>query len=171
MAYFPDLSFYDYFRAENHRGAKNIGWLGSGHEFQTGTSSELILDSLWVFCKASVLRSRGIHQCDLCTPPRTVRAERNGIELLLGTAEIRVFSKESDTSTLPEHIAGKESGGLLFLRRSPPPFSVYAAPTLIYHYVNTHHYRPPQEFLHALAEGPRPPDGAYFECLKKLELE
>ncbi len=29
---------------------------------------------------------------------------------------------------------------------------VYAAPTLIYHYMKNHNYRPPNEFLEALDE-------------------
>lgn len=31
---------------------------------------------------------------------------------------------------------------------------VYAAPTMIYHYVVDHHYRPPQEFIQAVLDGP-----------------
>ena len=29
---------------------------------------------------------------------------------------------------------------------------------LIYHYVEVHHYKPPNELLEALREGPKPPD-------------
>jgi hypothetical protein len=31
---------------------------------------------------------------------------------------------------------------------------VYAAPTMIYHYVVDHHYRPPEEFIQAVLDGP-----------------
>jgi hypothetical protein len=57
------------------------------------------------------------------------RSERNGEKLLLGSSEIRVFSRNGD---------------------------IYAAPTLIYHYVNPHHYAPPGAFIQALNEGPVP---------------
>ena len=47
---------------------------------------------------------------------------------------------------------------------------IYAAPTLLYHYVSVHHYRPPDEFVRALNEGPRPPSQEYFERLQELGL-
>ena len=52
-----------------------------------------------------------------------MRVFKYGRETFLGSAEIRVQGKE-----------GK----------------VYAAPTLIYHYVAAHDYDPPQEFVEAL---------------------
>ena len=48
---------------------------------------------------------------------------------------------------------------------------IYAAPTLIYHYVAVRHYKPPDEFLQALREGPRPCSQQYFDALAKLNLE
>src|SRR5262249_15003835 len=59
--------------------------------------------------------------------------------LQLGSAEILVFGK----------------GG-----------KIYAAPNMIYHYVTVHHYKPPDEFLQALKDGPCPPEPEY---LKRLE--
>jgi hypothetical protein len=59
----------------------------------------------------------------------------------VGSAEIRVFSAAGDA---------------------------YAAPNLIYHYVRTHWYKPPEEFLRAMREGARPPSSEYFESLNKL---
>jgi hypothetical protein len=72
------------------------------------------------------------------------RVTRNGEELLLGSAEIRVFGK----------------GEL-----------IYAAPNLIYHYVSVHCYKPPEEFLQALEEGPSPPGSEYFKRLTNLNLD
>lgn len=40
---------------------------------------------------------------------------------------------------------------------------VYAAPTMIYHYVVDHHYRPPQEFIQAVLDGPRAGSDEYRE--------
>ncbi len=171
MTFFPDLSFYDYLR-DNKVPERNIGWLERGHEFERMAPSEETLDLLWSFCTISVMQTRGIHACDLCETRKTVHAVRHGVRFLLGTLEIRVFSKEGDrTSALKQRIREKESSGLILLRSSPFPFAIYAAPTLIYHYVRTHHYKPPDEFLRALSEGPRPPAHEYFERLKKLNLE
>ena len=87
---------------------------------------------------------RGIHECELCSADDSFLAERNGERLLLGSSEIRVFSKGEN---------------------------IYAAPTLIYHYVDVHHYRPPDEFLQGLNEGPIPPTEEYFNRLRDAGLE
>jgi hypothetical protein len=98
-----------------------------------------------------------------------VVAIRDGLKLLLGGAEIRVLSKEG-VSLLRQRLLAEESAGLLFLK-SAVPCNVYAAPNLVYHYVLAHSYKPPDEFLNALREEPRPPDEKYFQCLEKLQLK
>lgn len=142
MTYFEDLSDYGFLDGSPLRlTLKRVGWLEVGHFFETMAPSDETLDLLWAHCKISLAQTRGFHQCDLCDPPRTVLASRGGPRLLLGTSEIRVFS---DTSAF------------------------YAAPTLIYHYVRTHHYKPPDIFLHALRTPPSPPNPAYFDRLMGL---
>jgi hypothetical protein len=42
----------------------------------------------------------------------------------------------------------------------------YAAPEGILHYVACHRYHPPQEFIDALLNSPRPDSAAYFACLR-----
>ena len=144
MAYFKDLSEYIYGDLSYARpGTKTIGWLGIGHDFPTKPPSDEILNLLWDFCSTSVALARGAHECEFCPSGSAYFAERKGQQLLLGVAEIRVFSKQG---------------------------IIYAAPTLIYHYVQVHHYQPPDEFLEALRKGPRPPNRDYFECLEKLGL-
>ena len=39
--------------------------------------------------------------------------------------------------------------------------TVYAAPTLLHHYIEKHNYRPPQAFIDAVLWGPVPPDPAF----------
>jgi hypothetical protein len=169
MAYFPDLSPYLYFSDDLR--AKNVGWLNCGERFDTAPPSEDMLDLLWDFCFSAPIVSRGCHSCDLCATPQTIHASRNGVTLLLGTSEIIVFARESDTAVLRRRLGEAESGGLFFFRGSKFPFSVFVAPTLIYHYVEVHHYKPPDDFVQALKEGPRPPDREYFDLAKKLDLE
>lgn len=169
MAYFSDLTFYSYCQ-DNPPETKNVGWLRRDHVFETAPPLEETLDLLWNFCKVRVMETRGIHQCDLCSPPSTVSAIRSGVALLLGSAEIRVFSK-GGFFPLRQRLRDEESTGLLLLRKSAVPFSVYAAPNLIYHYVQAHRYKPPDEFLSALRDGPRTNDEKYFQFLKDLGLE
>jgi hypothetical protein len=89
--------------------------------------------------------------------------------MAFGSAEIRILSKEN-SSTIRERLRHQRTG-LLFFRKSLGTFDVYAAPNLIYHYIEVHHYKPPDEFLNALREGPRPPDRKYFKRLEELGLE
>jgi len=145
MAYFEDLSDYTYHHSYfYHPGTKNVGWLDAAHSFPKGAASEEELDLIWMYCKVSVAQMRGLHDCEWCPPAASNYAKRNEEPLLLGSSEIRVFGRNG---------------------------TIYAAPTLIYHYISIHHYKPPDEFLRALSEGPKPPSQEYFERLKELGLE
>jgi hypothetical protein len=145
MAYFEDLSDYTYADAYFYRpGTTNIGWLGLGIDFNKMEPDEEPLGRIWEYCTISVAQMRGLHLCELCSERDSNTPERDGRALLLGSAEIRVFSKSGD---------------------------IYAAPNLIYHYVSAHRYRPPDAFIRALSEGPSPPGPQYFDQLSALGLE
>lgn len=139
MTQFTDLSPYNYLRSSPAE--KNVGWIGPTSQFEAMNADESFLDRLWCYCKISVAPTRGIHDCELCDSRRTRIAERHGETLLLGSAEIRVFSSAGD---------------------------VYAAPNLIYHYVQAHGYRPPDEFIQAVQNGLLPDSSAYLERLSEL---
>ena len=133
MAYFSDLSPYKYgFFWDGVPGALNIGWLALGHAFETAQPIDSDLDLLWMHCKVAVNASRGLHACEFCSNWSTddFYATRNGEMLLLGFSEIRVIG---------------------------PSGQSYAAPSLIYHYIREHHYKPPDSFLTALRTGLAPP--------------
>lgn len=144
MAHFDDISDYHYVAEAMRPGTKNVGWLGKGQAFDKGESSDDLLDTLWQFCAISMVQTRGLHICEFCSDDESGICERDGSKLLLGSAEIRVFSLEGD---------------------------IYAAPNLIYHYVQAHQYKPPVQFVEALKLGPKPPNSAYFDRLKQLGFE
>jgi hypothetical protein len=147
MAYFRDLSPYEYgLHWGGVPGARNVGWLAPGHSFETGQALESDLDLLWAHCKVAIHATRGLHCCEFCSGWNldAFRVMRNGTTLMLGYSEIRVIG---------------------------PSGQSYAAPSLIYHYVNVHRYKPPDSFLSALRTGPAPPSKAYFEALRTRELE
>ena len=121
----------------------NIGWIGNGSEFVLAEPAEETLQAIWEHCKISIAYMPGIHRCEFCDD-FSYYAERNGEYLMLGGSEIRVFS---------------------------PRGEIYAAPTLIYHYMHAHYYQPPAEFLRALHEGPAPGSPEYFARLKELGME
>jgi hypothetical protein len=144
MAYFKDLTEYSYFHSGKRPNTKNTGWLAREYPFEKELPNSRTLDLLWSLSAVMVVATRGRHLCDLCEPHSLITAERNDISITLGSSEARIFSRQNE---------------------------VYAAPSLIYHYVNTHHYKPPDEFLRALAEVPTPPAVEYFDRLKSLGLE
>jgi len=145
MAYFEDLSEYVYLARPGQTRAENIGWLDKENLFDRQPPVEATLDALWGLCMVEVTQARGFHTCDLCSSPAPlVIASRAGNGIRLGSAEIRVFS---------------------------PSGRIYAAPNLIYHYVRTHHYQPPKEFLTALNEGPLPPNPDFFKFLTQAGLD
>ena len=123
---------------------QNVGWLSARHPFDQQEPSQTLLDVLWAFCMVFVHQARGVHICELCSSREWVREEKDGIRLSLGSAEIRVFSKDA---------------------------VIYASPNLIYHYVSAHHYKPPDVFVSALMDGLRPPMRVYFDELRKHGYE
>jgi hypothetical protein len=143
--YYADLTEYEYFRPPRQSGhawdilglfrrkattnrVLNVGWLDNEHEFRHGRIPADLLEYALKLCEAPVNQTKGLHHCPFCQESAWagsggIIAERQGPRLLLGSAEIRV--------------AGH--GGL-----------VYAAPNMIYHYMQAHQYLPPDEFIEAL---------------------
>jgi hypothetical protein len=136
MTYFQDLSPYTYTRMVATE--KNVGWLSQSIGPEIWEADDSFLDRVWRYCKISVAQTRGIHRCELCSSHASPVTKRGDESLILGSAEIRVFSLAGD---------------------------VYAAPNLIYHYILDHHYRPPPEFTDAVRNGAAPESEGYFRML------
>ena len=143
MTYYADLTPYAY--DEHDQPMINAGWLDRDHPFPTGdvdpeTFARLV--HLATFDRAVM---RGWHDCQFCDEESPIRlpVEPPGREVLLGHGEIRL---ESD--------AGR----------------VYAAPTLICHYVSAHSYLPPSEFLDALRTGSVGPPEIGRDLVPRLQL-
>lgn len=142
MAYFEDLSRYTFDRtASGIARARNVGWLGANHDFPKAHPRAALLDAIWDYCSILVVPTRGIHGCELCVSP-PISFVRHDTRLLLGSGEIRVFDS---------------TGGS------------FAAPNLVYHYIRDHQYRPLEEFLDAVLNGPRPGGEEYQDLLPGLE--
>ncbi len=141
MAYFEDLSVYTYFSHTGNK-TKNVGWLDRSHQFPQATPPDDLLDLIREHCKKPTVQTFGIHHCEWCPAGTKPQVDRVGCRVLLGSAEIRVFPEDG---------------------------MIYAAPNLIYHYVSVHHYKPPDEFIRALNNGPRPTSPEYAERLREWE--
>ncbi|WP_285566740.1 hypothetical protein [Streptomyces sp. RTGN2] len=108
----------------------NVGWLSRFRPFAEGAVDSEVMDILAFQVKMPRGRTRGKYPCYFCSAFRAkgvaVSVEIGGVEHPLGGGEIHAFSKDGD---------------------------VFAAPDLIYHYIRSHGYRPPNDFMLALAEG------------------
>jgi len=136
VTYFPDGAPYTYKVAgapytvfEDSSQVICVGWLDAGHPFPTGAVDEDFLAALRYLCvNHQAVVTRGFHECNLgdCTARPSwplIMLRFDDHEAPLGIAEIRV-----------EQENGVE----------------IAAPTLIYHYVTDHQYRPPDYFVDAV---------------------
>jgi hypothetical protein len=109
-----------------------VGWLQRNRPFPTGKSSVEFEQKLLAFCfeEHTVNQVRAVSRCavgDNC-PRLLPPVESDGRVAHFGSSEIRVVGANE----------------------------IYAAPTLIYHYVTAHNYRPPDEFIAAVLTGPAP---------------
>lgn len=117
-----------------------IGWLSSAHEFPRGRVSEAFFRLL---CGHLMARWKppyacaGMHDCDLCQ---------------FGRSTTR-FREAEFTSA---------SGSELFV---PSGDCIFVAPVNIAHYVATHHYLPPADFIRAVESCPQQRSTAYLQLL------
>ena len=137
MTYFKDLTPYEYSAGLeiSEIPVLNVGWLGAVEFDQEETSPEFKARLLQHCLDENVvLIMRGFHACPFCEMS-SAEWSRNHPDygentnwMSIGDGEIRTRGKSV----------------------------IYAAPTLIYHYVTEHYYRPPQEFIDAVLSGPQP---------------
>ena len=139
--YYPDLVPYNT-NEYNSLGTVRVGWLDSHYSFAQAQMPQEFHARLFQFCQHSILHMRGYHECEFCEPPQAgmLQEARNGVALWLGNAEIRVVGQDK----------------------------LYAAPTLIYHYVIRHQYAPPDEFVTAVLRSPLPGSTAYDKMIDSV---
>lgn len=121
MTYYKDLTIY----SEHDRifdNAKTIGWLDKHHPFESGSISSDLLKKLSILLKYPPRRSMGFHTCEFCGGSNQIIQVCYGTEIALGSYEIYVLFDKA----------------------------IYISPSLIYHYIVKHHYKPPDIFLEAL---------------------
>ncbi len=140
--YYPDLTPYQY-RSESGQPAVdgvapalNVGWIDSAYPYPQGAVPDALVARLWAFGHTPVGLFRGFHECPFCdADPRTYLVVRQGDDKIgMGNGEIWVFGDDGPA---------------------------YAAPTLIYHYVVEHRYRPPDAFIQAILDSPLPGSPEY----------
>ncbi len=126
--YYEDLSNYCYQLPFSLPNVKMIGWLDWLQPYPHGQVERKIIEKLWkLICTRPVPFDlevnivRGTDPCKICdTDIQYIDLSRNS--MLLGMSEIWI----------------------------PYGLNWYAAPSLIAHYMEDHHYLPPKEFLEAI---------------------
>ncbi|MFE2379380.1 hypothetical protein [Streptomyces sp. NPDC059398] len=125
MTYFEDLTPYSY---EDSGGGEvlNVGWLSNTQSYPEGGVPGQFLIALKEHAKSPVNVHRGVHFCELC--PSFEEAQRVAFsdDPFIGSGEMRVMGEG--------HI-------------------VYAAPLMIVHYVESHDYLPPADFIRSVMQG------------------
>jgi hypothetical protein len=126
--YYPDLTPYKFGGDELQPDILNIGWLSAAEPFRSGIVDEQFVEALRRLVAARVNLYRGKHYCEFCPGPTFITAP-SGLRLAepspgtSGNGEIRVVAANGIT---------------------------YVAPVLVLHYVVTHKYLPPPEFIEAV---------------------
>jgi hypothetical protein len=123
MTYYRDLSPYVYL-GDRTAGMVNVGWLGAGEDFPRGDCPDEIVRRLIALAASPRNLTRGRHHCEFCAVGSPVRAESDdGTVAWLGNGEVHVRSGDGP---------------------------LYAAPTLVVHYIQAHRYLPPRDFRDAV---------------------
>jgi len=132
MAYYEDLSTYEYLASKKKKNLFNVGWLCIDNHFKTGDVPKTILEKLYTLSESPLNLCRGIHYCEFCIYERRIdysKSESAGYPYLkntpYGNGEIHVPADNS---------------------------KIYASPVLIVHYIEQHRYLPPIEYLDALID-------------------
>lgn len=129
LAEYKDLSPYEYLplRVPVAGEILNVGWLGKVIPFSTGSLPVDFWEELVkVVPHFKTNVTRGFYQCRFCGA-RQVRVEAP-VPLILGHMEF--------------HIPGADG-------------IVYAAPSMVVHYISDHKYRPPDGFVEAVQAAAR----------------
>ncbi|WP_240617305.1 hypothetical protein [Nocardioides speluncae] len=103
----------------------NVGWLSASETFPTGVVSPAVFSQLLKHAENQKNIMRGVHDCEFCDEESPVRmsAPTDRGYVSLGMGEL--------------HVSGSDG-------------RLYAAPSLILHYIDAHHYLPPAEFIEAV---------------------
>ena len=149
--YFPDLTPYAYGRGVDYctidSFSLNVGWLDSAHPFPTGGVPAGFIERLERLARYPVMLMRGDHVCEFCDfGPSPVHVDWESYMAAQGVMYKRAVAAHA-LSSAEIRAVGRDG-------------KIYASPLMICHYVEKHHYRPPQAFIEAVMEMPldQPPN-------------
>ncbi|WLP95287.1 hypothetical protein [Psychrobacter sp. M13] len=143
--YYPDLENY-YMYDDNYSNMFNIGWLDKSYDFTKGEVSQNLVEKLRYL--TLLAREQDMfhytHPSGIVVHSGLVRGPI--FECPYCGEKIGLFD-ENDQSDNPK---GVQLGLNTMEIPSIDGNFIYIFPTLLYHYITEHNYRPPNEFLLAL---------------------
>jgi hypothetical protein len=142
--YYPDLARYNQNDSyDTPKSAVYVGWLDAQHYYRTGDVPAHFLAKLWEYCSNPLLLTFGYHDCAFCQEEGElgIEVQYNNRSITFGSGEIRVIGHHRVT---------------------------YIAPDMIFHYVATHNYLPPSEFIEAVLDSPYPPESDVYRKRYRL---
>ena len=161
MAYYPDPAPCDYggpiWRADDELA---VGWLSIHHPFTTGDFPAELLDRLSVLATKPVRLFSSKHSCDICPPPVETRLASRPTSLRRGRVERRL-EQLPNGEVRDEWVQWERTDHVVFvsgqeidvgngeIRIADEDGLVFAAPTMILHYIVEHRYLPPDAFIEA----------------------
>ncbi|HUS50592.1 MAG TPA: hypothetical protein VMZ91_10535 [Candidatus Paceibacterota bacterium] len=137
------MAYYEDLSPYNYRAHSkrelNIGWLQKDKEFNTGEVSKEFLEKLRVY-NDSKFSIHNTRGFHICEFCKEQISD-DKIKAELSSCEIRVVGSDN---------------------------KVYASPKMLIHYIESHKYLPPQEFIDAVMNGPIPGSNEYGDTIKRL---
>ncbi len=121
---YDDLTTYIYNPNWAKEGALNVGWLGSTVP-DTQKPDEPFLEELSIFCCNPVHLMRGFHVCEICG-----------------------LNPMSDSDPFFQKTGKYLGNGEIWIDEACS--SCFVSPTMIFHYIADHHYKPPQRYIEAV---------------------
>jgi hypothetical protein len=133
MSFYPDLGPCDYLGPEHASGLKAIGWLEEDSPYRRDKTDPRFVHKLVLLLAEPWEHERltDPHYCSLCTFSH-------------GPVEFRLWQSPG----MPTVPMGSRN---LFV---PGAGFLYITPSLVLHYIDAHHYAPPEEFVKAVLECP-----------------
>lgn len=126
--HYPDLSPYEYSLPSKLENVLNVGWLDRSGDYPQGKTPDIVVEKLTYLMehKQDVNKMRGVEDCALCkSSAGWIYLDTPSGECLLGMSELWIPGKDGQ---------------------------IFAAPSLIIHYITEHHYQPPQVYIDAATE-------------------
>ena len=138
MAYYPDMSPCPYFGKGTADKLVSVGWLDSEHAIPTGETNELFMDKLidLLVKPWAPMYLLGYADCPFCA---------------MDSYGVRYKDKKIVVGALNLFVPGD---GFL-----------YAAPSMIAHYILVHNYAPPADFRDAVLRCPPMSSPEYFQAI------